>query len=141
MKLSLGQAAKETGKSKSTISKAVKSGRLSAIRNDQGGWDIDPSELFRVYNRVNPETVEETSLGARQETPEETPDDKVLKAELKFLHEQVTSLKEDRDHWRDQAKSATALLTHDRAEKQTAQAPQKTTGREFRIFGWRISRR
>lgn len=47
--LTLGQAAKETGLGKSTILRAVKSGRLSAARNDDGSWRIDPAELFRVY--------------------------------------------------------------------------------------------
>ena len=50
MKFSLGQAAKETGLDKSTISRAIKSGRLSAQRKDGGsGYEIDPAELFRVF--------------------------------------------------------------------------------------------
>jgi hypothetical protein len=50
MKLSLGQAAKETGLDKSTISRAIKTGRLSAERKDSGGYEIDPAELFRVFS-------------------------------------------------------------------------------------------
>jgi hypothetical protein len=34
--LTLGQVAKETGLSKTAISKAVKNGRLSAQKNEQG---------------------------------------------------------------------------------------------------------
>jgi hypothetical protein len=50
MKFSLGQAAKETGLDKSTISRAIKSGRLSAQRKEGGGgYAIDPAELFRVF--------------------------------------------------------------------------------------------
>ena len=50
MKFSLGQAAKETGLDKSTISRAIKNGRLSALRKDGGGgYEIDPAELFRVF--------------------------------------------------------------------------------------------
>jgi hypothetical protein len=50
MKFSLGQATKETGLDKSTISRAIKSGRLSAQRKDgSGGYEIDPAELFRVF--------------------------------------------------------------------------------------------
>jgi hypothetical protein len=50
MKFSLGQAAKETGLDKSTISRAIKSGRISAQRKDgSGGYEIDPAELFRVF--------------------------------------------------------------------------------------------
>jgi len=47
--LSLGQAAKETGMDKSTISRAIKSGKLSATRKENGGYAIDPAELFRVF--------------------------------------------------------------------------------------------
>jgi excisionase family DNA binding protein len=47
--LTLGQAAKETGVSKPTISKAINKGRLSATKNEKGEYEIDPAELFRVF--------------------------------------------------------------------------------------------
>lgn len=47
--LSLADAAKRSGKSKSTLTRAIKSGRLSAVRRADGTFAIDPSELFRVY--------------------------------------------------------------------------------------------
>jgi hypothetical protein len=47
--LTLGQAAKETGLSKPSISKAIKTGRLSAVKTENGEYQIDPVELFRVY--------------------------------------------------------------------------------------------
>ena len=47
--LSLREAAREAGRSKSAILRAIQAGRLSATRLDDGGWSIDPSELFRVY--------------------------------------------------------------------------------------------
>src|SRR5215203_2415982 len=46
---SLRQAAQEAGTSKSTVLRAIQSGRLSATRTDDGGYSIDPAELFRVY--------------------------------------------------------------------------------------------
>jgi excisionase family DNA binding protein len=45
--LSAGQAAKHTGVSKPTISRAITDGRLSAIRREDGSWAIDPAELAR----------------------------------------------------------------------------------------------
>jgi hypothetical protein len=56
MYLSLGQAAKETGMDKSTISRAIKSGKLSATRKENGGYEIDPAELFRVFAPASKET-------------------------------------------------------------------------------------
>jgi len=47
--LTLGQAALETGMAKSAISRAIKSGRLSARKTETGSFEIDPAELFRVY--------------------------------------------------------------------------------------------
>lgn len=51
MSWSISQAAKETGLSKSTISRAIKAGRISASRQDDGAYLIEPAELFRVYPR------------------------------------------------------------------------------------------
>ena len=44
----LGTAAKHVGKSKPTISKAIKDGKLSATKVD-GVYQIDPSELSRAF--------------------------------------------------------------------------------------------
>jgi len=49
MELSLGAAAKMTGLIKTTLSRHIKAGRLSAQRMDGGGYAIDASELARVY--------------------------------------------------------------------------------------------
>ena len=57
--LSLREAADATGKSKSTISKALKIGKISYISKDEKGYQIDPSELFRVYPPKGCATVEE----------------------------------------------------------------------------------
>ena len=51
--LTLGQAAKEVGRSKTALTNAIRSGRLSASRLEDGSYSIDPSELFRVYSPVD----------------------------------------------------------------------------------------
>ena len=56
MHLSLGQAAKATGMDKSTISRAIKSGKLSATRQENGGYAIDPAEVFRVFAPASKDT-------------------------------------------------------------------------------------
>lgn len=57
--LSLSQAAKATGRSKSTIGRAIQSGRLSATRNEDSSFSIEPSELFRAFPKGGPGTGEE----------------------------------------------------------------------------------
>jgi len=49
MPYTLGQAAKMTGRSKPTIARAIRSGRLSASRTETGAFAIDESELARVF--------------------------------------------------------------------------------------------
>jgi len=61
MRFTLTAAAKEAGISKGTISKALKSGRLSGDRQEDGSFQIDASELFRVYPRKPEQPVSETS--------------------------------------------------------------------------------
>lgn len=63
MSWSISQAAKETGLSKSTISRAIKAGRISALKQDDGAYLIEPAELFRVY----PRGVAQPSPDARHE--------------------------------------------------------------------------
>lgn len=50
MELSLSAAARATGRSKSTIGRAIRSGKLSARRDDAGGYRIDASELARAFD-------------------------------------------------------------------------------------------
>lgn len=47
--LTLAQAATLVGKSKSTLTRAIKSGRMSAIRRADGTFGLDPAEVLRVY--------------------------------------------------------------------------------------------
>lgn len=47
----LGQAARAADVSKTTIQRAIKSGRLSASRQQDGSYVIDPSELHRAFPR------------------------------------------------------------------------------------------
>lgn len=49
MKYSLSEAAKATGKNKTTIQRAIKNGKISASKGDSGAYEIDPSELHRVF--------------------------------------------------------------------------------------------
>ncbi|WP_036257293.1 hypothetical protein [Methylocapsa aurea] len=53
MYFSLGQAAKEAGVAKSTISKALSSGKLSYAEKGTAGYKIDAAELFRVFPRTS----------------------------------------------------------------------------------------
>ena len=49
MSYTLGEAARATGRNKSTILRAIKSGMMSATKSANGDWSIDAAELGRVY--------------------------------------------------------------------------------------------
>lgn len=49
MKYSLADAAKAVGKNKTTIQRAIKSGKISASKTESGAYEIDPAELHRVF--------------------------------------------------------------------------------------------
>jgi hypothetical protein len=115
--LTLGQAAKECGKQKSTLLNAINKGRLSASKDDKGQWKIDTAELFRAF----PVQHKNEQLNERCETHNEHHETaqhlaELLERERKLLLEQIVDLKADRDEWRRQA---TMLLTHEPAKEIT----------------------
>lgn len=59
MSYTVGQAARAVGKSKSTISRAIDAGRISAAKNDDGSYLIDAAELHRVFPPIRVATVAE----------------------------------------------------------------------------------
>lgn len=50
--ITLAEAAEQTGKSKSTLIRAIRKGKLSANRNEYGDYRLDPAELARVFTPV-----------------------------------------------------------------------------------------
>ena len=117
MVYTLGEAAKATGKSKATISKAIKSGRISATKDETGAFRIDPAELHRVYVP----TVSREHEATPSKPVTNTANDGVireLQARIEAAQERladkeavISDLREDRDRWRQQA---TALLADQR---------------------------
>jgi excisionase family DNA binding protein len=86
MTYTLGQAAKATGKSKPTIQRAIKSGSISAAKADDGSYEINPSELHRVFPPVTSASNAEQAL--KQSVP---PSDTVaLQREIELLRERLT---------------------------------------------------
>lgn len=61
----LAQAMHETKRAKSTIIDAIKSGRMSANRDDRGRYLIDPAELFRCYPQYDGRTDVKTDTAQK----------------------------------------------------------------------------
>lgn len=109
--LSLTQAAKIAGKSKSTINRAIKSGKLSATRHDDGSYSIDSSELARAFPIGTPSGSKWVSAASPTEqarTATLEAENAALRAALDREREALDEMRTDRDAWKQQA---TALLT------------------------------
>src|SRR5437764_3494765 len=112
MKLTLGQAAKQAGISKSYLCRLIKSGKISAARQANGEFRIDPSELDRLAD-IRPHGHD---TGNRTSERLETPRELVLQREVELLREllrdkeqTLQDVRAERDAWRQQAQ--TLLLT------------------------------
>lgn len=150
MPYSLKQAATATGKSKPTILRAIQGGKISAEKDEQGEWQIEPAELHRVYPPVSerngsyePECNDAQQADSSIETA-------LLRAEVQQMRERFASLEIDRERERREAsdtitdlrkrldqseqerrekdRQLTALLTHERPE---TEAPAPNAGRGF----------
>jgi excisionase family DNA binding protein len=127
MSYTLGQAAKATGMSKSTILRAIKSSKISANKSDSGGeWTIDPAELHRVYPPVAERVakgnggdaairVDELRQGWERERA-------LLEASIDDLRNRLDAADEER---RTTLRQLTAILT-DQREKAIITPPLET---------------
>jgi hypothetical protein len=87
---SLGQAAKAVGKSKPTISRAIAAGKISATRNPDNTFAIDPAELHRVFPPVPVDSAPAAGTVQQSETAS-------LHREVQLLRETVEDLRRERD--------------------------------------------
>lgn len=113
MAYTLGEAAKATGISKASLSRAIGNGRISAIRNENGSFSIEPVELHRVY----PPATAVTSPDRSSETidnppanPRNTNDVSLLQAHLDAALEQVDDLRRRLDRSDEERREAQARV-------------------------------
>lgn len=111
MRYTLGTASKATGKSKTTIQRAISKGLISGEKVRGGEYSIDPSELHRVFPPLSPDTVSRDpkvdDTRPRYGTPELRAKIEALESMLDREREALNEVRADRDAWKQQA---TALL-------------------------------
>jgi transcriptional regulator with XRE-family HTH domain len=120
--LGIGPASRLCGRSKSTISRAIKAGKLSASR-DGAGYQIDPAELARVFP-WNPATVAQPNQRNTTQSPTATPAEPsrdALATENKLLREMLDRECETVADLRDRLTRAETLIEDQR------QTPQRRT--------------
>lgn len=107
MKYSLSEAAKATGKNKTTIQRSIKNGRISASKGDRGSYEIDPAELHRVFPIIvaQPDAQHRKSNETQQTelTHNNSHLNRVaeLEKELAVAHERANGLEAQKDQMAD----------------------------------------
>jgi hypothetical protein len=89
--LSISAAALLVNKDRKTLYRLIKEGKLSATTSDSGARQVETTELLRVFGafKVSSDTLDSgTTVSMPQlETPVETPEMALLKAELRHSKE------------------------------------------------------
>ena len=120
MTMTLNEAAKSCSKAKGTVLKAIKDGRLSAPKDAQGRYEIDPSELHRVFPMTITDQSEKPTLTTTTDHENRIEIER-LRAELKAANilsenmaETVADLRERLDREGEERRQLTAMLTDQR---------------------------
>lgn len=92
MSYTLGTAALACGANKSTILRSIKAGKIAAIRDEQGQWQIEPAELHRVYPAIT--TQPAPPLDATSEVVA------LLRQQLAEMRNTLERTRTDADIWR-----------------------------------------
>lgn len=113
MALSLIEAARLVGCNRSTILRAIKSGKISGTRHEaSGGWIVEPAELFRVWP--------DAAVSGSESTDAPTRTDNAL-AELHELRARLVDAQERISDAQDQIADLRARLDKSDEERRQAQ--------------------
>lgn len=107
MKHSISEAAKLTGKNRTTIYRHMKKSVISFEKGPTGNPVIETSELERVYGSLHCNVVMQQT-----DTPSDTIQVAVLQAQLDATKQMLQDAQKDRDDWKEQAQQAFMLLTN-----------------------------
>jgi excisionase family DNA binding protein len=131
MSYSLGQAARVTGLSKSTISRAIRAGKLSALRNPDGSVAIDPAESARAYPETLP-TGPGNGRMARSAIP-----DRNTATLVELLAEQAETIRDLRNRL-DQEAAERREMAEERPRLTAILTDQRPKWRLWRRLRWAI---
>lgn len=129
--MTLSEAAKWAGKGRPAIFKAIQKGKISARKNEAGEWQIDPSELARVYQPVSREHIQENTKAIECSTSDieqaiagKDRELALMREMLNAAREETADARRERDRWEAeagkwqvQAENQTRLLTHQVAQE------------------------
>jgi hypothetical protein len=124
MTFNLVSASAATGVNRSTVLRAIKGGRLSAQRDEQGAWTIEPVELFRVF----PPLPAAAPPPAAQQVDGQVAQ---LNNMIALLQKVADDARLERDHWREAFQAMQRLLP---APTQPDAQPRNRLARAWRAL-------
>lgn len=114
VKISVREAVKHYQVSRPTLMKHLKDGKLSGSKDSQGTWEIDQSELARVYkSRASGDNVDQSNL-TTPNIPVNSNENSLLQVKLDAALETIERLEADKVDWKQQAQSLARLMPPDR---------------------------
>jgi predicted site-specific integrase-resolvase len=113
MPYTLAEAAQACGVNRSTILRAIKSGRISGSRDELGAWAVEPVELHRVFPPASAEA-----------TPKAVHQDAQADAQVAALRAQLAEMRAQRDAWQGIAERLTSALPKPAPEPAKGPKPQ-----------------
>src|SRR3954452_2955416 len=133
MPMTLAQAAEATGRSRSTLLRAIRRGQISASRDAAGGFLVDESELSRVFQIGGHDAADDRQLPsfaealARLEASEARIADKdTTIADLRHrLDEERAERRQTADRLAAAQERIAALLTHQGASTAPPASPRR----------------
>ncbi|HTK85810.1 MAG TPA: entry exclusion 1 domain-containing protein [Patescibacteria group bacterium] len=129
-KVAAQRAAELTGRSKSTIQRAMKTGKISFEVEEGGRRVIDVAELERAFGLLPQGEQAAQSAEDVLETERLKGTIRVLESQLEAAREQITDLKVQRDMWQKQAQQV--LLSNQYTQKQAEDLKEEIKERDRR---------
>jgi len=143
----LGEAARAAGKTRPAIAKAIKTGRISASRGEDGSYQIDPAELHRVYPVVTqpyglglqkfpPVGSPETAAGLREELTKWRALADERDETIRDLRTRLDASEAERRHESEERRRAQERLTALLAAPAKPVEPEPPSPRRRRFLTW-----
>ena len=112
-KVSISEAARLTGKSRTTLHRLIKTGELSTCYGDRNARMVDVSELIRVFGTLEQRLVEQVSgqVNEQTDTGVSAQSEQVI-AQLRQEVEHLKTLVSAKDSHIDSLRQAMLLIEH-----------------------------
>jgi excisionase family DNA binding protein len=122
MTLSLQEAADLARVNKSTLFRAIKSGKISASRDEHKQWRLDPAEVTRVYPVAVGNAEQQHAMPRKRDRTDELVAQ--LREQLADLRREVERAHNDADHARNDAETWRNAFETERSQRLALAAPE-----------------